>query len=178
MCGFRFGWTAIIGLIPGAGDIADALLNYCLVLRPSAKGANLPPWIVTKMWLNNGVSAGVGLVPIAGDMILAIYKANSRNAKLLEEYLRVLGEEHIAAGLPNLTPEPTPLPGQPVGPGRGRGDNHPAQPAAKQLVKDHSQQQLTAQGNASQSQSTAIDTTTTQGAGQSSSGSRLWNRKK
>ena len=162
MCGFRFGWTAIIGLIPGAGDIADALLNYCLVLRPSAKGANLPPWIVTKMWLNNGVSAGVGLVPIAGDMILAIYKANSRNAKLLEEYLRVLGEEHIAAGLPNLTPEPTPLPGQPVGNGRGRGDSHPAQPAAKQLVKDHSQQQLTAQGNASQSQSTAVNVATAQ----------------
>lgn len=175
MCGFRFGWTAIIGLIPGAGDIADALLNYCLVLRPAAKGANLPPWIVTKMWLNNGVSAGVGLVPIAGDMILAIYKANSRNAKLLEEYLRVLGEEHIAAGLPNLTPEPTPLPGQPIGGGRGRGDSHPAQPAAKQFVKDHSQQQLIAQSDAVGSQS---QTTATQDVGQSSSGSKFWNRKK
>jgi len=128
------------------------------------------------MWLNNGVSAGVGLVPIAGDMILAIYKANSRNAKLLEEYLRILGEEHIAAGLPNLTPEPTPLPGQRVGKGRGQEDTHPAQPAAKQLVKDHSQQQLNAQGGsvgASQSQ-----TATPQETAQSSSGSRLWNRKK
>jgi Domain of unknown function (DUF4112) len=132
------------------------------------------------MWLNNGVSAGVGLVPIAGDMILAIYKANSRNAKLLEEYLRILGEEHIAAGLPNLTPEPTPLPGQRVGKGRGQEDTHPAQPAAKQLVKDHSQQQLSAQGGAggSQSQTTAVNTATPQETAQSSSGSRLWNRKK
>ena len=38
ICGLRFGWTAIIGLIPGAGDAADASLNYFLVLRPAKKG--------------------------------------------------------------------------------------------------------------------------------------------
>lgn len=31
--GIRFGWTAIIGLIPMAGDVTDALLNYTLVVR-------------------------------------------------------------------------------------------------------------------------------------------------
>jgi aspartate/methionine/tyrosine aminotransferase len=39
LCGLRFGWTAIIGLIPGAGDIADASLNYLLVLKPAKEGA-------------------------------------------------------------------------------------------------------------------------------------------
>jgi hypothetical protein len=47
------------------------------------------------MLFNNAVSVSVGLVPIAGDVILAIYKANSRNAALLEEYLRIRGEEFI-----------------------------------------------------------------------------------
>jgi hypothetical protein len=47
------------------------------------------------MLLNNAVSVAVGLVPIAGDIVLAVYKANSRNAALLEEYLRVRGEEFI-----------------------------------------------------------------------------------
>ena len=47
------------------------------------------------MLVNNAVSAGVGLVPIVGDIILAMYKANSRNAVLLEEYLRVRGEEFL-----------------------------------------------------------------------------------
>ena len=47
------------------------------------------------MLVNNAVSAGVGLVPIVGDIILAMYKANSRNAALLEEYLRVRGEEFL-----------------------------------------------------------------------------------
>lgn len=47
------------------------------------------------MLFNNSVSALVGLVPIAGDVVLAIYKANSRNAALLEEFLRVRGEDFI-----------------------------------------------------------------------------------
>ena len=47
------------------------------------------------MLVNNAVSAGVGLVPIVGDIVLAMYKANSRNAALLEEYLRVRGEEFL-----------------------------------------------------------------------------------
>lgn len=47
------------------------------------------------MLINNAVSVTVGLVPFAGDVVLAMYKANSRNAALLEEYLRIRGEEFI-----------------------------------------------------------------------------------
>ncbi|KAF9266387.1 hypothetical protein L218DRAFT_858029 [Marasmius fiardii PR-910] len=94
ICGFRFGWTFIIGIIPGAGDIADATLNYILVVK-KAKKADIPPWLLRRMLFNNAVSAGVGLVPFVGDVILAVYKANSRNAALLEEFLRVRGEEFL-----------------------------------------------------------------------------------
>lgn len=67
-----------------------------------------------RMLLNNLVSAGVGyvsllgecqnqptatvfgrLIPLVGDVILATFKANSRNAALLEEYLRIRGEEYL-----------------------------------------------------------------------------------
>lgn len=51
------------------------------------------------------VSAGVGLVPIAGDIALAVWKANSRNAKLLELHLRKIGQENISNGLSGLTPD-------------------------------------------------------------------------
>ena len=44
------------------------------------------------MLLNNAISTGVGFIPLVGDVILAVYKANSRNAALLEEFLRVRGE--------------------------------------------------------------------------------------
>ncbi|KAK0519655.1 hypothetical protein OC834_005082 [Tilletia horrida] len=112
---FRFGWTFFIGLIPGAGDAADAALNWFLVVKPAKNGFDLPKWLVSQMVLNNVISAGVGLVPFAGDIMLAVWRANSRNAKLLEEYLRVVGEAQIAQGLPNLT----------------KGDNHHVPPSAK-----------------------------------------------
>lgn len=115
-----------IGLVPGAGDIIDAVLNYTLVLKPSKDGADLPPWLVRKMMFNNAVSAGVGLIPIAGDLVLAAWKANSRNARLLEEFLRVKGEENMANNISNLTPHVDE---------RGRKIDHPAQPAARDVAR-------------------------------------------
>lgn len=47
------------------------------------------------MVFNNMVSAGVGFVPIIGDIAVAGWKANSRNAALLEEFLRIRGLEAI-----------------------------------------------------------------------------------
>ncbi|KAG9095372.1 hypothetical protein FRC06_009858 [Ceratobasidium sp. 370] len=88
VCGMRFGWTFVIGIIPMAGDIADASLNYFLVVR-KARQAEIPGWLLRKMLANNVVSAAVGFVPFVGDVILASYKANSRNAALLEEFLRI-----------------------------------------------------------------------------------------
>ncbi|KAG1729846.1 uncharacterized protein EDB91DRAFT_1059800 [Suillus paluster] len=94
ICGLRFGWTFIIGMIPGAGDVADVALNYYLVVR-KARQAELPAWLVQRMLLNNAVSALSGLVPVAGDIVMAVFKANSRNAALLEEFLRIRGEEFL-----------------------------------------------------------------------------------
>ncbi|KAJ3883936.1 hypothetical protein F5051DRAFT_2749 [Lentinula edodes] len=98
LCGLRFGWTFIIGIIPGAGDVADASLNYLLVVR-KARQADIPPWLLRRMLANNAVSAAVGLIPFAGDVVLAAFKANSRNAALLEEFLRIRGEEFMKLGV-------------------------------------------------------------------------------
>ncbi|KAK0493921.1 hypothetical protein EDD18DRAFT_1176878 [Armillaria luteobubalina] len=92
ICGFRFGWTFVIGIIPGAGDVANIALNYLLVVR-KARQAEIPGWLLRRMLLNNTVSAAVGFVPIVGDVVLAMWKANSRNANLLEEFLRIRGDE-------------------------------------------------------------------------------------
>ena len=107
-CGLRFGWTFFIGLIPVVGDATDAFLNYYLVVR-KAKQAELPGWLVQRMLLNNAISAGVGFIPLVGDVVLAVYKANSRNAALLEEFLRVRGEgclDMSAAGAAAVIAEP------------------------------------------------------------------------
>jgi len=96
VCGLRFGYTAIIGLVPIIGDVSDIILNYMLVVRP-AMACDLPAFLISQMLFNNAVSAGVGLVPGVGDIVLAMWKANSRNAALLEEFLRVRGEEFLKA---------------------------------------------------------------------------------
>ncbi|KAG6909861.1 hypothetical protein DXG01_014896 [Tephrocybe rancida] len=92
--GFRFGWTFLIGLVPVLGDAMNAGLNYYLVVR-KARQAEPPAWIVQRMLFNMGLSTGVGLVPFVGDVAVAVWKTNSRNAALLEEVLRLRGEEFI-----------------------------------------------------------------------------------
>ncbi|EFI27926.1 hypothetical protein CC1G_14417 [Coprinopsis cinerea okayama7 len=94
LCGLRFGWTFIINLVPVVGDAIAALLNYSLVVRKARK-ADLPPWLLSRMMANNAVSFAVGFIPFVGDVLLAVFKANSRNAALLEEFLRIRGEEYL-----------------------------------------------------------------------------------
>ncbi|KAI0065556.1 hypothetical protein BV25DRAFT_1706407 [Artomyces pyxidatus] len=96
VCGLRFGWTFIIGIIPGAGDAADAALGYILVIR-KARSADIPPWLTQRMLLNLAIATGVGLVPIAGDVLLAAWRANSRNAALLEEFMRTRAAKNLDA---------------------------------------------------------------------------------
>lgn len=57
---------------------------------------SLPDWLVRRMLFNNALSGAISFIPFVGDVLLAIVKANSRNAALLEEFLRVRGEEFIA----------------------------------------------------------------------------------
>lgn len=33
ICGLRFGWTFVIGLIPVVGDVTDASINYFFVVK-------------------------------------------------------------------------------------------------------------------------------------------------
>jgi len=72
----RFGWAFITGLLPLVGDFADIGLNYYLFLR-KARQADLPGWPVRRMLMNNLVSAGVGFIPVAGDVVPAMFKVNN-----------------------------------------------------------------------------------------------------
>ncbi|KAJ2916599.1 hypothetical protein MD484_g3811, partial [Candolleomyces efflorescens] len=60
------------------------------------------------MMLNNAVSLAVSFVPFVGDVILAVFKANSRNAALLEEFLRLRGEEYLRLHPESEVTEATP----------------------------------------------------------------------
>jgi hypothetical protein len=83
--GFRFGLAGIIGLIPGIGDIIDALISLYIVNRALQLG--IPRVGIARMMLNVGVEGIVGSIPFIGDLFDMAFKANRRNYVLLDSYL-------------------------------------------------------------------------------------------
>lgn len=77
----RFGLDAVIGLVPGFGDAAGALMSAYIVVQAARLGA--PASSLARMLLNVGVEAVAGAVPFAGDLFDAWFKANARNVGLL-----------------------------------------------------------------------------------------------
>jgi hypothetical protein len=82
--GFRFGLAGLIGLIPGIGDILDALVSLYILLRAMQLG--VPRVAVARMVVNIGIESLVGAVPFAGDMFDVVFKANKRNYQILQRY--------------------------------------------------------------------------------------------
>ncbi|HUF82037.1 MAG TPA: DUF4112 domain-containing protein [Burkholderiales bacterium] len=82
---FRIGLDAILGLVPGAGDAAGMVLSGYIVLAAARLGA--PASVLFRMMLNIAVEGLVGAIPVAGDIFDAAWKANQRNAALLNAHL-------------------------------------------------------------------------------------------
>jgi len=85
--GMRFGWSAVIGLVPELGDAVDVILALMVYQKckkvqgglDAKTKAKMKAWIVT-----DGL---IGLVPLIGDVLDASIKCNARNCRLLEEFL-------------------------------------------------------------------------------------------
>ena len=84
--GIRFGADAILGLIPGLGDVAGAALAGYLVLLAQRLGA--PRAVVLRMLANVAVDTIGGTVPLIGDLFDVAYKSNTRNVALLEQVVQ------------------------------------------------------------------------------------------
>ena len=82
---FRIGLDALIGLIPGVGDMAGGVLSAAVIIAAARSGA--PSALVARMVGNAGLDMIFGAVPIIGDLFDAGWKANRRNLNLLERYL-------------------------------------------------------------------------------------------
>jgi len=81
---FRIGFDALIGLIPGIGDLVGTLLSGYIVAVAASKG--LPPSTLARMAINVALEAIVGVVPIVGDLFDAAWKANQRNIRLMAQF--------------------------------------------------------------------------------------------
>ena len=84
--GIRFGLDAVIGLIPGLGDISTPAFAALLLMQ--AVRMRLPVVIQARMVLNAAFDMLMGLVPILGDLVDIGWKANLKNLALLERHAR------------------------------------------------------------------------------------------
>jgi hypothetical protein len=82
----RFGLDAIIGLIPGLGDISTPAFAGLLLLQ--AVRMRLPIVVQARMVGNAALDMLLGLVPVVGDLVDVGWKANLRNLALLERHAR------------------------------------------------------------------------------------------
>jgi hypothetical protein len=89
--GWRFGLDPIIGLVPVVGDLASAMVSFYILSLASQLGA--PRSTLARMMLNVGIDYTVGAIPVVGNLFDFAWKANYRNAKLLERVLATPPQE-------------------------------------------------------------------------------------
>ena len=82
----RFGLDAILGLVPGFGDLASPIYTSLILVEGLRR--RLPAVVQARMVLNAAIDMGIGLVPILGDLADVAWKANLRNLALLERHAR------------------------------------------------------------------------------------------
>lgn len=82
---WRFGLDALIGLIPGVGDIAGALVAVYALRVARRLGA--PAVIQAHMLTNIALDALVGMIPLLGDLFDFAFRAQTRNLALLDAWV-------------------------------------------------------------------------------------------
>jgi hypothetical protein len=78
----RYGLDAIIGLIPGLGDIVTGLMSMIIVFVGWQRG--IPKITQARMMMNIVIDTAVGAIPIFGDAFDVAWKANRMNMRLLK----------------------------------------------------------------------------------------------
>ena len=80
--GIRFGFDAVIGLVPGFGDFAGMLIGLAVVVEAIRLRVRLS--VVLRMLANLWLDGVLGSVPVLGDLFDLYFRANARNLRLLE----------------------------------------------------------------------------------------------
>ncbi|QUS37281.1 DUF4112 domain-containing protein [Falsirhodobacter algicola] len=86
--GIRFGWDAILGLLPGVGDVATTIPSALIIHRAWRLG--VPRHVLLHMCANTGVDMLVGSIPLLGSVFDVAFRANLRNIALIRRHLNDL----------------------------------------------------------------------------------------
>ena len=83
---FRFGLDAIVGLVPGLGDVVAPV--FTIAVLATGMKMHVPAIVQARMVLNALIDMLIGLVPLLGDLADVAWKADLRNVALLERHAR------------------------------------------------------------------------------------------
>ena len=81
----RFGLDPIIGLLPGLGDTASAIISTFALIY--AARCRLPKIVLARMALNILINELVGIVPGIGDAFSFWFKSNARNYQIIKAHI-------------------------------------------------------------------------------------------
>lgn len=79
----KFGIDPILGLIPGAGDWFGGMLSIFFLIEAYRAGAGLS--VIMRIFLNILIDIIIGSIPLIGDIFDVAWKANQRNARLIQD---------------------------------------------------------------------------------------------
>lgn len=79
------GFDAIVGLLPGFGDLIGGVLGFYLLWE--ARNLGIPKWKMARMLGNIGVDTLLGAVPFAGNIFDFMFRSNSRNLAIIRRHL-------------------------------------------------------------------------------------------
>lgn len=85
LIGRRIGLDAILGLVPGAGDLVAGAMGVYLIWEARNLGASRGT--ILRMLANVGIDTLVGSVPVAGNVFDFFFRSNTRNLKLIKRLL-------------------------------------------------------------------------------------------
>lgn len=81
----RVGLDPVLGLVPGLGDAAGAVLAAWTLVEAIRLGA--PRATLARIASNIAIDALIGAVPVLGDVFDVFWKANLKNVALLERHV-------------------------------------------------------------------------------------------
>ena len=92
---WSFGLYSIVGLIPGIGDSATAVVSFYILAASVRYG--VPKITLLRMALNIAIGYVIGIIPIIGDAFDFVWKPNNKNMNLLRERATVSAEDAKSA---------------------------------------------------------------------------------
>lgn len=93
---WRFGLDAIVGLIPGVGDVATSLASFYIL----AAGVRyrVPKVTLLRMGMNIGIDFLLGAIPGIGDLFDFAWKSNEMNMELIRKRATIKSAEEAKHG--------------------------------------------------------------------------------